>query len=299
MNLKFKLVENYTINHINFIKVIIMNHKKIILVGAISGLVTILTYILGIAGTLIGSVLFSVLYTMLSEALEDPVSKTTFSPDFEWDIVYVIPLIVIAFIQLLLILALLAEIGILPYFFDRFFLTIQGLADNNLYRLLGLALLFISAYPIVLKPNVVKKEHGLILAIVGFIFLARGFVDLGNFITNIYDAIFIHFDLPVAIIAFLLISFVIVRILKLANQSERDFKQSQHTDAGHVYTDQRKINVQRHAPKRVREYSNRPKQHRNINDNPNANQRRFRKHINKSSNQIQFESNDLLDDFKK
>ena len=276
-----------------------MNHKKIILVGAISGLVTLLTYILGIAGTLIGSVLFSVLYTMLSEALEDPVSKTNFSPDFEWEIVYVIPLIVIAFIQLLLILALLAEVGILPYFFDRFFLTIQHFADNNLYRLLGFALLFISAYPIVLRPNVVKKEHGLILAFVGLIFLARGFVDLGNVITNVYDTIFIHFDLPIAIIAFLLISFVILRILTLANQTERDYKQSQRKDVDYVYTNQRKRNVQRQAPRRVDKYSNRPKQHYNINNNPNANKRRFRRHINESSNQIQFESNDLLDDYKK
>ncbi len=275
-----------------------MNHKKIILVGAISGLVTILTYILGIAGTLIGSVLFSVLYTMLSEALEDPVSKTTFSPDFEWDVVYVIPLIVIAFIQLLLILALLAEIGILPYFFDKYFLTIQGFAANNLYRLLGFVLLFISAYPLILRPNVVKKEHGLILAVVGFIFLARGFVDMRNSITNVYDTIFIHFDLPIAIIAFLLISFVVLRILSLANQSERDFKQNQRKDGGYVYPDQRR-NIRRQAPREVNMHSNKPKQQRYVNNNHKANQRRFRKHINKSSNKIHFESNDLLDDYKK
>ena len=220
-----------------------MNHKKLILVGAISGLVTLLTYILGIAGTLIGSVLFSVLYTMLSEALEDPVSNASFSPDFEWDMVYVVPLVVIAFIQLMLIFALLAEMGILPYAFVRFFLAIQGFAANNLYRLLGIALLFISAYPLVLKPNVVKKEHGLILAFVGLIFLARGFVDMGNFITNVYDTVFIHFDLPIAIIAFLLITFVIYRILSLSSQSQRDYNQKQHVSDNNAYVNHKKMNV--------------------------------------------------------
>ena len=275
-----------------------MNHKKVLLVGAISGLVTLLTYILGISGTLIGSVLFSVLYTALSEVLEDPVSNATFSPDFEWDIVYVVPLVVIAFIQFLLIAALLAEMGILPYGFVNFFLSIQDLANNNLYRLLGLALLFISAYPIVLKPNVVRKEHGLILAIVGLIFLARGFVDLNNFLTNIYDGIFIHFDLPVAIFAFILILFVISRILILASTSEKEYKRNQKPNSVHV--NQRKRNVQRHPPtKRVDESINRSQQSRRTNGNQNANQIKFQKGINESSDQIHFESNDLLDDYKK
>lgn len=280
-----------------------MNHKKLILVGAISGLVTLLTYILGIAGTLIGSVLFSVLYTMLSEALEDPVSNASFSPDFEWDIVYVIPLVVIAFIQLLLIFALLAEMGILPHAFVKFYLAIQGLADNNLYRLLGLALLFISAYPIVLRPNVVKKEHGLILAFVGLIFLARGFVDLGNIITRVYDTVFIHFDLPIAIIAFLLIVFVIYRILTLSNQSENDLKQRQYKPANSHHIDYRKRNVQRQSPRKINgRVNNSPHQHHNINhgeNNHNGNQRRFQRSINKSSSDIHFESNELLDDYKK
>ena len=274
-----------------------MNHKKVILVGAISGLVTLLTYILGISGTLIGSVLFSVLYTALSEVLEDPVSNATFSPDFEWDIVYVVPLVVIAFIQFLLIAALLAEMGILPYGFVNFFLSIQDLANNNLYRLLGLALLFISAYPIVLKPNVVRREHGLILAIVGLIFLARGFVDLNNFLTNIYDGIFIHFDLPIAIVAFILILFVIFRILTLARNSEKEYKLNQKTNPVHV--NHRKRNVQRHQSKRSGESINRPQQSRSINGNHNTNQIRFKKGINESSNQIHFESNDLLDEYKR
>lgn len=281
-----------------------MNHKKIILVGAISGLVTVLTWILGISGTIMGSVLFSVLYTMLSEWLEDPVSNASFNPDFEWDIVYVVPLVVIALIQVLLIFALLAERGILPYTFVNFFLSLQQLTDNNLYRLLGIALLFISAYPLVLKPNYVKKEHGLILAIVGVIFLARGFVDLGNFITNIYDAVFVYFDLPIAIIAFLLISFVIYRILSLSNESNKEFKQNQIKNENRVHVNHEKMNVSRNvskkvnAPKNSHQRSHDVKFRGNVRHNPNMNQKTS-KGFNTSANDIHFESNDLLDEYKK
>jgi len=197
-----------------------MNYKKLILVGLISAFVAILTSILGVAGTVIGSVISSVLYNMLSEALENPVSNATFNHDFEWEIAYVFPLVVIALIQLLLIFALIAEMGILPYGFVKFYLSIQNFANNNLYRILGIALLFISAYPLVLKPEFVKKEHGLLLVFVGLVFLARGFVDLGNPLTELYGPIFNHFDLPIAIVAFLIISFVIFRILILSKESE-------------------------------------------------------------------------------
>ena len=182
-----------------------MNYKKLILVGFISAFVAILTSVLGVTGTIIGSVISSVLYNMLSEALENPVSKTSFNHDFEWEIAYIFPLVVIAFIQLLLIFALLSEAGFLPHTFVNVYLSIQDVANNNLYRILGLALLIMSAYPLVLKPEFVKKEHGLILVFVGLVFLARGFVDLNNFFTDIYDGVFIHFDLEIACVLLLLL----------------------------------------------------------------------------------------------
>ena len=152
-----------------------MNYSKIILVGCISAFVALLTSVLGVAGTIIGSVISSVLYNMLSEALEKPVQEAAFSSDFEWEVAYVFPLIVIVLIQILFILALLSEWGFLPYTFLKAYLSLQGIAGNNLYRLLGCALIVISVYPFVLKPDFIKKEHGAIIAFVGLIFLARGF----------------------------------------------------------------------------------------------------------------------------
>lgn len=282
-----------------------MNHKKLIFVGLISGLVTALTIVLGVAGTVVGSILFSVVYNMLAEGFEDSVANKSFNPDFEWDIVYVVPLVVIALVQLLLILALLAEMGILPYAFVKFFLSLQNLTDNNLYRLLGLALLFISAYPLVLKPGFVKKEDGLILAFVGVIFLARGFVDLGNFITAIYDDIFVYFDLPIAIVAFLLISYVILHILSSSNKSNREFKQDKIGNDARVHVNHEKMNVSNNYYKRQNPpRNNNPKSHDikfkgNVRHNPNMNQKKSHKGFNTSVNEIHFESNDLLDDYKK
>ena len=294
-----------------------MNYKKLILVGFISAFVAVLTSIMGVAGTIIGSVISSVLYNMLTEALESPMKRATFSPDFEWDIAYVFPLIVIALIQLLLIFALLAELGILPTTFLNAYLSLQSFADNNLYRLLGVALLVISVYPLVLKPNFVKKEHGIIIAFVGLIFLARGFVDLGNRFTNLYDAIFSYFDLPIAIIAFILLVFVICRVLYFAKQAENEFKGEQHSSNSHV---DNQIHVRRqyrssrqqpvdYAPehgrvnnknvRRVRKIRQNSRDTSNISFNNHVEAEKPQKTINKSSDNIHFESNDLLDDYKK
>ena len=43
------------------------------------------------------------------------------------------------------------------------------------------------------------------------IFLARGFIDYGNAVTNMYDDIFINFDFPIAVVALILLLFVIIK----------------------------------------------------------------------------------------
>lgn len=297
-----------------------MNYKKLVLVGFISAFVAVLTSVLGVAGTVIGSVISSVLYNMLSEALENPVSKASFSHDFEWEIAYVFPLVVIALIQLLLIFALLSESGFLSDIFVDFYLLIQDLANNNLYRILGIAVLIISAYPLVLKPEFVKKEHGVLLVFVGLIFLARGFVDIGNNITDIYDAIFINYDLPIAIIAFLILSFVIIRILMSAHKSHNEVKSKdvKTFNPESVHESQKPIKHQtftkndRHKTIRVKDPKRNVKPVKNrkepdvtfkkdidVNMGKDIAVDKDSLNINTSSGEIQFESNDLLDDYKK
>lgn len=190
-----------------------MNYKKLILVGFISAFVAVLTSVLGVAGTIIGSVISSVLYNMLSEALENPVTNATFDHNFEWDIAYAFPLIVIILIQLLLISALLAQAGFLPEAFLQFYLSIQNLTENNLYKILGLALIIMSVYPLILKAENVKRIHGIIIGFVGLVFLARGFLDVESRIVDIYNGIFMHFDFQIAVITFILLVVVLLDAL--------------------------------------------------------------------------------------
>ena len=290
-----------------------MNYKKIILVGCISAFVAGLTSIMGVAGTIIGSVISSVLYNMLTEALEKPVGQATFSTDFEWEIAYIFPIVVIALIQLLLIFALLSEMGFLPHTFLSVFLSIQNFADNNLYKLLGMALIVMSVYPLVLKPDIIKKSNGAIIAFVGIIFLARGFVDVENRITDIYDAVFAYFDLPIAIIAFILLVFVIYSILVSARNSENEYKLIKHSinESNFEKSNLNKV----HHSKKHDDFDYEAKSHDMKSNLKKINKSRhnvekgsevtFKNHIdqksgiNQSSGNIQFESNDLLDDYKK
>lgn len=289
-----------------------MNYKKIILVGFISAFVAVLTSVLGVAGTVIGSVISSMLYNMLSEALEEPVSTAKFSTHFEWEIAYIFPLAVIALIQLLLIFAMLSEFGVLPTTFLNAYLSLQNLANNNLYRILGIAMIIISVYPIVLKPDIIKKAHGVIIAFVGLIFLARGFVDLGNAITDIYDDVFIVFDFPIAVLALILILFVIIRILMSARASEKDFRRTEHKKNTENFSYQNVRKVHHSRKHNDFDYETKMEEIRakrfNKPNKPKDPEIRIRddgadeKHdagINKSSGNIQFESNDLLDDYRK
>ena len=322
-----------------------MNYSKLILVGLISAFVAVLTSVLGVAGTVIGSVISSVLYNMLSEALEKPVSNVSIKHEFEWDVAYVFPLIVIALIQLLLICSFLAEWGILPGTFLNVYLSLQNFADNNLYRILGFALIIISVYPFFLKPENVKKVHGVIIAAIGIVFLARGFVDMGNQITDLYHPIFAVFDFPIAVIAFILLVVVIVRILMSAWESDNESKKyansindgsfeekySKYFENDVEPTHRRVVHVRKNpqtesttfkrkiSPK-VDEYVHKRTAHKSrikdfeeklvenkghsfkpkvnkVSNNENATQTESR--INKSSKNIQFESNDLLDEYKK
>ena len=282
---------------------------------------------------------------MLSEALEKPVSDVKIKHDFEWDVAYVFPLIVISLIQLLLICSFLAEFGILPSTFLNAYLSLQDFANNNLYRILGLALIVISVYPLVLKPENVKKVHGVIIAAIGIVFLARGFVDMGNQITDLYHPIFAVFDFPIAVIAFILLVVVIVRILMSAWESDNESKKyansindgsfeekySKYFENDVEPTHRRVVHVRKNpqtesttfkrkiSPK-VDEYVHKRTAHKSrikdfeeklvenkghsfkpkvnkVSNNENATQTESR--INKSSKNIQFESNDLLDEYKK
>lgn len=267
-----------------------MNHSKIILVAFISAFVAITTAVLGVAGTIIGSVLSSVLYNVLSEALQKPVDNAKLKANFEWEIAYSFPLIVMALIQLLLIFAMLSEMGFLPSTFLNVYLSLQNVADNNLYRVLGFSLLIMSVYPFVLKPDFVKKSHGGLIAFIGLIFLAKGFCDSG-FLVLYY--IFHYFDFPIALIAFVLLSTVIYKILISAKEAKGEIKKRPVNynldDLDLIQIRQKRMDASsKDNSYREHGYREKPIKHRVR-----------RNQINKSSENIQFETNEFLDDYKK
>ena len=293
-----------------------MNHSKIILVGCISAFVAITTALLGVAGTIIGSVLSSVLYNVLSEALEKPVENAKISTNFEWDIAYVFPLIVILIIQLMLILAFLSEWGFLPKIFLNIYLSIQGVASNNLYRILGLSLVVMCAYPFVIKRNYVKRFDGIVILFVGLLFLARGFSDMGNSVSQVFRLVYSYVDFPIALIAFLLLLYVIHSILSSARESENSISPVNVSKNRNLDDLELKQIGHRRKPSRnlddleLKHIEHRRKPSRNLDDlelrqvryskrAPKNSQTQSRKRFNDSADEFQFESNDLLDDFKK
>ena len=293
-----------------------MNHSKIILVACISAFVAVTTAILGVAGTIIGSVLSSVLYNVLSEALEKPVENAKISTNFEWDIAYVFPLIVILIIQLMLILAFLSEWGFLPKIFLNIYLSIQGVASNNLYRILGLSLVVMCAYPFVIKRNYVKRFDGIVILFVGLLFLARGFSDMGNSVSQVFRLVYSYVDFPIALIAFLLLVYVVHSILSSARESEKSISPVNVSKNRNLDDLELKQIGHRRKPSRnlddleLKHIEHRRKPSRNLDDlelrqvryskrAPKNSQTQSRKRFNDSADEFQFESNDLLDDFKK
>ena len=285
-----------------------LNHSKIILVACISAFVALTTAFLGVAGTIIGSVLSSVLYNVLSEALEKPVQNAKFSTNFEWDMAYIFPLIVILLIQLLLILAFLSEWGILPRIFLNIYLSIQGVAANNLYRILGFSLIVMSIYPFVLKRDIVKQSDGLVILFIGLIFLIRGFSDIVAVVSSIYNVIYDIVDFPMALITFLLLIYVINNIISSSRSSEKKFNMMRHDldeknlddlQVKQIHRKKSGKNLDDLHFKRVNKKKY-PKRQKPMNrQKPKNNYFKTDTKINESSRGLHFESNDLLDDYKK
>jgi hypothetical protein len=148
---------------------------------------------------------------------------------------------------------------------------------------------------------------------VGLIFLARGFVDTGNRLTNLYNPIFAHFDFPIAVVAFILLVLVICNILISARNAEKEFKVVKHNINETNFS---KENVRKaHHSKRHDDFAyvekrpnvrhNHQKPNRPRHDSQGEPKVTFKNQINqesginRSSKNIRFESNDLLDDYKK
>lgn len=207
-----------------------VKHFNIIMAGVISGIVALFTSVLGVSGTIIGSVLSSFLYQLLSTYYEEKTQDLDLSKvksmrksrnksikensvrNIEEElklhrIVFIFPVVVILLIECLFCLTF------AHYGFLKIFNLLESLTDQNLFRVMGLALIVVSFYPFI-KPKVVKRSIGSYLFIIGALLLIRGLVDRFNILNKIFYLVFDRIDLLCGIIIIIALLIIVIKVLK-------------------------------------------------------------------------------------
>ncbi|RAP49705.1 MAG: hypothetical protein BZ136_02955 [Methanosphaera sp. rholeuAM74] len=188
----------------------------ILLIGLISGVVAVLTSMMGISGTIIGAVVTSLiaefLKTFFKEPLKDKISErqqdytenypinspiekkpyqkrrrkqkkvasTSNESHLTTKVLFIFPLVVILIIELI---HFLGTIGIIPY---DIFLNLESVTNWKLFRTIGYSLIIMGAYSLLSKK--IGKHYGVLLIIVGLIELIFGYAD-----TNIHASMIFSF----------------------------------------------------------------------------------------------------------
>ena len=185
----------------------LVKHFNIIMAGFIGGTVALFTSVLGVSGTIIGSVLSSFLYQLLSSYSEEKIDAGSLrKPKLANEIVYIFPLVVIGIIELIFLLSA------LHYRFDMIFGFLESAVANNLFRLMGIGLIILGAYPY-FNSNNIDKRNGTVVLIVGVLLLLRGLMDISSITSKIFYAVFAPFDSLFALVVIILLALVIINIL--------------------------------------------------------------------------------------
>ena len=181
--------------------ILLVKHFNVMMAAFISGTVALFTSVLGVSGTIIGSVLSSFLYQLLSGYSEEKIEEGALrKPKLANEIVYIFPLVVIGIIELIFFLSA------LHYRFDMIFDFLESAVANNLFRLMGIGLIILGAYPY-FDSNNIDKRNGTVVLIVGVLLLLRGLMDISSITSKIFYAVFAPFDSLFALVV------VIINIL--------------------------------------------------------------------------------------
>lgn len=184
-----------------------VKHFNVMMAAFISGTVALFTSVLGVSGTIIGSVLSSFLYQLLSGYSEEKIEEGALrKPKLANEIVYIFPLVVIGIIELIFFLSA------LHYRFDMIFDFLESAVANNLFRLMGIGLIILGAYPY-FNSNNIDKRNGTVVLIVGVLLLLRGLMDISSITSKIFYAVFAPFDSLFALVVIVLLALVIINIL--------------------------------------------------------------------------------------
>lgn len=185
----------------------LVKHFNVIMAGFIGGTVALFTSVLGVSGTIIGSVLSSFLYQLLSSYSEEKIDAGSLrKPKLANEIVYIFPLVVIGIIELIFLLSA------LHYRFDMIFDFLESAVANNLFRLMGIGLIILGAYPY-FNSNNIDKRNGTVVLIVGVLLLLRGLMDISSITSKIFYAVFAPFDSLFALVVIVLLALVILNII--------------------------------------------------------------------------------------
>ena len=170
--MKELLINKITINKITIIKITYYKQSYYKIVGGT--LVKHFHIIMAafISGTVIGSVLSSFLYQLLSGYSEEKLEGGTLrKPKLANEIVYIFPLVVIGIFELIFVCSA------LHYRFDMLFDMLEAAVNNNLFRLMGLGLILLGAYPF-FDSNNIDRRNGTFIIFLGILLFLRGLVDI-------------------------------------------------------------------------------------------------------------------------
>jgi len=178
--------------------------------GLIAGLAALTTSYLGIGGTVIGAVIGAILYQVLSLFVKEPLENATIRK-VENEIVYIIPLILIAILLGIFIIAIIHSFNFRGSNFLMIFLELEKLTNDNLVRMMGIGLIIMGIYPL-FQGKIIKKKYGIINLFLGIFLLIRGLIDINPSFFNFYITHFKIIDLILLIGIFVSLSFIIVKI---------------------------------------------------------------------------------------
>ena len=185
----------------------LVKHFNVMMAAFISGTVALFTSFLGVSGTIIGSVLSSFLYQLLSGYSEEKIEEGALrKPKLANEIVYIFPLVVIGIIELIFLLSA------LHYRFDMIFDILESAVSNNLFRLMGIGLIILGAYPY-FDSNNIDKRNGTVVLIIGVLLLLRGLMDISDITSKIFYTVFAPFDSLFALFVVIALALVIFNIL--------------------------------------------------------------------------------------
>ena len=185
----------------------LVKHFNVMMAAVISGIVALFTSVLGVSGTIIGSVLSSFLYQLLTGYSEEKYDEGAIGkPKLANEIVHIFPLVVIGIIELIFALSS------LHYGFGVIFGFLESAVSNNLFRLMGLGLIVLGAYPYFNSNNIAKK-NGTVVLILGVLLLLRGLMDVTDITSKIFYLVFARYDMFFALFVVIALAAVIINIL--------------------------------------------------------------------------------------